>query len=276
MTLKPINSLLDWVVAYPKSGNTWVRMLLRHYHQGELAEYADSSLLFYQVVSPYPVTALTPWQQIQIRGAAMFYLACSANNNPTLIKSHHSFGEFAGIQLFPEAFTRRVIYVVRDPRDVACSMTNHFGKSHEEAVEFINAPARLGDEPHMVHLINTWSEHVHSWTTQQKVSTCIVKYEDLQKDTAQELREILEFLEWEIDEERIAKAVEANQFEKLQAHEAENGFKEAKQHGPFFRRGIVGSWRDELTPELVQKIEEKHGEEMKRQGYEPELVEAIA
>jgi hypothetical protein len=274
--LYEINSQLDWIVSYPKSGNTWVKLMLLSYYEGEIAHYADSSLLFYQAVSPYPIGALTPYQEIQIRGAAMFYLACSANNNQTLIKSHHAFGEMRGVDLFPLAFVRRAIYVMRDPRDVACSMTRHLGKTYEEAVEFMNRQAYLGGAPHVRHFINNWSQHIHSWTNQNKVPTIIIRYEDLHTDPAKELREIVAFLDWEVDEDRIQAAVEANTFDKLQADERKNGFQEARKHGPFFRRGIVGAWRDELTPELVQAIEENHADEMRAQRYEPELIEAVA
>ncbi len=251
-------------------------MLLRSYYDRELADYSDTGLVFYQAASSYPVTALTPWQEIQLRGAALFHIAVAANNNQTLIKTHHSFGEFEGIHLFPQAYTRRVIYVVRDPRDLVASVAHHFKFSHEEAVEFMAKPARLNDEFLMTHLLNTWSEHVHSWTTQQRVSVCKVRYEDLHADTASELRQMVEFLDWELNEDRITRAVEANRFEKLRADEREHGFKEAKPHGAFFRRGEVGAWRDELEPELVRQIEQDHREVMIAQGYQPELTEAVA
>ncbi len=103
---------------------------------------------------------------------------------------------------------------------------------------------------------------------------CVVRYEDLHADTAKELRDIVTFLGWEIDEDRIARAVEDNRFELWQEREKREGFSEVRKHGPFFRRGIVGGWRDELEPELVERIEKDHGEQMVAQGYQPELVYA--
>ena len=54
----------------------------------------------------------------------------------------------------------------------------------------------------------------------------------------------------------------------MQKLEAEQGFGE-KMPGAesFFRKGMVGSWRDELAPEWVDKLIADHGEVMRRFGY---------
>lgn len=279
-----VNSQHNWVASYPKSGNTWVRFLLRSYYGGKLSEYSDSALLAFQTVSSIPAKALTIWQEMMLRPAALFYLSCSANNEQTLVKTHHTFGKFGvsnddqtGLPLFSQMWVRKAIYVMRDPRDVACSLKNHMGTTYEEAVNFIANKGTLTDDYQMTHILTGWSEHVHTWTTQDAIPTCIVKYEDLREDPARELRDMVEFLEWgELDEDRIRQAVEQNTFEVWQEREKREGFKEAKKHGPFFRRGIVGAWRDELSPELVERVEKDHGEEMLAQGYQPELVEVAA
>jgi hypothetical protein len=272
-----INSQHNWVASYPKSGNTWIRYLLKSYSP-ELIQYSDSSLLAFQTVASLPLESLTIWQQMQLRGAALFFLSCMANNSETLIKSHHMFGKWRidenddiGIPLFTPVWVGRAIYVVRDPRDVACSLANHMGYSHTRAVEFMaEHNATLSDGLQATHIITSWSEHVQSWTGQQAAPTLLVRYEDLQEDPESELRDIVEFMGWEVDEQKISQAVEDNRFEKWQQREQTEGFSEARQHGPFFRRGIAGGWRDELAPELVKQIEEQHTSQMIAMGYELE------
>jgi hypothetical protein len=267
--MRPINSLLDWVAAYPKSGSTWVRGLLRTYLGGVVLDVADNGLMSYQAVSTHPVTELTVWQEVQIRGAALFCLSTGANNNPTLVKTHHLFGEIAGIPLFAPAFCRRVVYVVRDPRDIACSLAHHFDTDYVAAVNFMRSNSVLKDSDgyKLDHIVGTWSTHVKSWTEQEKVSTIIIRYEDLMDDPVKELSEIVVAMEWDLDEDRILTAVETNQFSVLQEQEQKVGFHEAMPHGPFYRRGIVGSWKDELDPKLVEQIEQDHEEMMKEYGY---------
>ena len=40
-----------------------------------------------------------------------------------------------------------------------------------------------------------------------------------------------------------------------------------RKAGSFFRKGSVGSWREQLTPEMVAKIIDDHGPAMRRFGY---------
>lgn len=275
--MNKVNSQLDWVAAYPKSGSTWVRLMLKSYLPA-VADYSDSPMPFFQACCAMPCTTLEPWQEVAIRGAALYHIAIMANNVQSLIKTHHVFGTLAGVPLFAPAWTRKVIYVIRDPRDVACSMAYHFQQTHEEAVEFMADNSQLGDleDGKMHHVLTTWSQHVKSWTTQKVIPTVIVKYEDLHADCYAEMSEVVEFMGWDLNEDRLRAAIAVNTFDKLRALEEKQGFIEAKPHGPFFRRGQVGAWRDELSEELVEKIEREHGEQMLAVGYEPELVEVAA
>jgi hypothetical protein len=76
--------------------------------------------------------------------------------------------------------------------------------------------------------------------------------------------------------EEILKALELSSFEELQRQEKENGFKEK---GPssdmFFRKGEVGSWREELTEKQAGQIIHDHREVMRRFGYLGPNDEAI-
>lgn len=76
------------------------------------------------------------------------------------------------------------------------------------------------------------------------------------------------------DAAAIDAALEACRFERLQAQEAERGFREkAPRAASFFRRGEAGGWRDDLTPDLVAQIVQNHAPMMRRFGY---LDEAVA
>ncbi len=88
-------------------------------------------------------------------------------------------------------------------------------------------------------------------------------------DTASVLVKVLDFLHWDADAAAIMHAVDNASFSQLQARERNSGFCEipttARQ--PFFRRGRVGSWHDELAPDLVRKLIDTHGDMMRRFGY---------
>ena len=67
----------------------------------------------------------------------------------------------------------------------------------------------------------------------------------------------------------MRRAVAFSDFSELQRQERTSDFRERPPNsaGLFFRRGQVGSWRDELTVEQVQHLIDVHGETMRRFGY---------
>jgi hypothetical protein len=62
--------------------------------------------------------------------------------------------------------------------------------------------------------------------------------------------------------------VESAKFESLKKQEEKNGFKENGAGECFFRKGTADSWKDELTPKQVERIERNHAGSMGRWGYE--------
>lgn len=270
---------LRFVCSYPKSGNTWVRMLVGHYlfggHKNLLSRtrFVDNGRTWYQNVSPVPVAELPAGQQVQIRPAAMLQLARIAE--PTLVKSHHAAITVEGVSLFSPLWTERVVVVVRDPRDILPSLADHMGIEMDEAADLMaNAEATIQDDGGVAHLLTSWSQHVETWLGVESVPVHVLRYEDLHDDTAGELREVLAFLGVDFaDPERIEEAVEACAFDRLQQKEAEIGFQEASPNQDrFFRKGEAGGWRDEVEPELAARIERDHGEMMDELGYEREAV----
>ena len=71
------------------------------------------------------------------------------------------------------------------------------------------------------------------------------------------------------DQERVKNAVAFSSFAELQRQEASAGFRERSTAAPggFFRRGEVGSWRDELPDQLGERLTAAHHETMERFGY---------
>src|SRR5689334_7193419 len=86
-----------FLVSYPRSGNTWTRFLL-----GNLL-WQDTPVTFSNIESRIPEIYFNPDRLMrQLR-------------RPRLLKSHECF----------QPHYPRVIYIVRDPRDVATSFYHH-------------------------------------------------------------------------------------------------------------------------------------------------------
>jgi len=209
---------------------------------------------------------------VQIRPAAMLVLARQlAVEGPTLVKSHHACCDVNGVHLWADQWTGRVVVPVRDPRDVACSLADHFGFSLQEAVEFMGKEDATigGDDRPLFHVLGRWSEHVSSWLNTDRAETHIVRYEDLQEAPVESFSEILRFLQVpDVEREVVEEAVEACRFERMQEVEDKVGFPEKSEHQDrFFRKGEAGGWRDDLPADLSRRIEEEHCEVMERLGY---------
>jgi hypothetical protein len=78
----------------------------------------------------------------------------------------------------------------------------------------------------------------------------------------------VQFSGLEYGREEILNALEASSFEELQRQEKEDGFKEKSTSSDmFFRKGEVGSWREELTEKQAKRIIDHHRTVMQRFGY---------
>jgi hypothetical protein len=225
-----------------------------------------------QGVAPMPLGPLGWKGELLLRPAALLNLLARLRS-PIYVKTH-----WANVTLehfpacIPEQFTSKAIYMVRDPRSVFLSFSKFYSLSHEQTADAMNNLDFVigGGEIFSRCLLSSWKNHVASWTGESKFPVHVLKYEDLVEDTEKELREVLEFLDWEIDEDRLKLAVEASSSANLQRKEKEGGFQEnvkSVERGSFFNGG--GSrWKDELGMKWIRRVEEDHGKIMKLLGYE--------
>jgi aryl sulfotransferase len=181
-----------------------------------------------------------------------------------------------GEPMFPPDVTEGVVYIVRNPLDVAPSAADHFGGTPQAAVErmcrseYISGTAakNLGDQ--LRQRVGSWPEHVVSWVDESGLPAHVVRYEDLCADAVAAFAGIVRFAGLDLDEARVRKAVAFSTFAELHRQEAEVGFRErpAGALGNFFRRGEAGSWAQDLDDELASRLCDACGDTMIRFGYD--------
>lgn len=305
---EPTLRRVHWLVSYPKSGNTWVRVLLANYlaDAGEPVNinklggqwHAASRLLFDRHLgteaSDFTRAELTTFRPLVYEDFAR------SVDEDVFMKVHDAFGyTAAGAPIFPASVTASVVYIVRNPLDVAVSFSHHFRVTLEQVVEAMATPEfsfgvsdrglrswvpavaearRVGASPpptpmrlqmnqQIDQVISSWSGHVESWLD-GPMPAHLVRYEDLKDDTAANLGELVRALGLPVDADWISRAVEFSSLGRLQAQEREHGFSERPASGsPFFRTGRVGGWRDELPAALADRIVQDHADVMRRCGY---------
>jgi hypothetical protein len=189
------------------------------------------------------------------------------------IKVHDAWSRVgAGEPMFPADVTLGVVYVIRNPLDMAASCAHHWGTSLTAAVEMLcgdRTIARLTCQ--LSQRLGSWSEHVRSWVDDCGAPLHVLRYEDLTADPRSFFGGVVKFCGLGDDEDRVARAVAFSSFAELRRQEAAAGFRErsAASNGAFFRRGQAGSWHDELPAELAERLTGAHHQTMRRFGYAP-------
>lgn len=281
---------MNFVVSYPKSGNTWSRLVAAAYKtdvdqkdlvrlkEGNITalNLKDIDLHRFQSVSPVPITDIDFQTQVRLRPAAMLSLAKDVSllddREPVLVQSHHANANVNEIPLWHSQWVDCVINPVRDPREVCCSHAAHFGNTYMESAETLarqQASTGPGDSPDLQWFLSSWSTHVKSWLEEDNFPVHTVRYEDLKANPVGEFHKIFSFLDvYEPDVEAVEQAVSKTRFERLRKVEAEQGSPgTAPDQEQFFRSGQTDGWKEELPTEVARKIEEDHGEVMEALGY---------
>ncbi len=235
-----------FIVSYPKSGNTWTRFLV-----GNLIHPAE------------PVTFLTADKIIPaIDGQSKHFF--KKLPRPRVIKSHFPF----------DPSYKRVVYIVRDPKDVALSQYHYQIKRRvlEEGhaiEEFISRFVAGETCPY-----GSWGENVASWLAARHGTPgfLLLKYEDMLSQTPVELVKVANFLGIEPTIDRITKATErssADRMRKLEQTEASkwDSTKGTRADLSFVRLAKAGGWRTSLSPQCVAKIEAAWGPLINWLGY---------
>ena len=88
----------------------------------------------------------------------------------------------------------------------------------------------------------------------------IVRYENLRKNTAEELEKIYKFLDIDISIEKIKNLVEKYKFENIPSDE--------KGKGKFYRSATPEKWKENFSKKEVDVMNQIMGDTLKKNGYE--------
>jgi Sulfotransferase family len=273
---------LVWILGTPRVGSTWLGAMMaslkRHrlwheplvgrlfgyffYHLGiqwdEWPEvYRSSGFIF----SPsHKETWLNSIRSFVIDGANARAPRISRNGYVVIQEPNGSIGAPWLLEALPES---RLVFLVRDPRDVVASMLDAYRKGgwlHAEQ-----------------HVLNPYGPHEEKWLGSladtnanafveraadrylRDVSTVkqgydfhegpkvIVRYEDLRADTLRTMKRIYSALGISVDEDELGRVVEE--------HAWHNIPEEFKGKGKLWRKATPSGWREDLSPEQAAAVE---------------------
>jgi len=236
-----------FLVSYPKSGNTWVRFLLAN------LLYPDETVDFANINRLLPAPGVSSKRFLR------------SLPRPRILKSHEPF----------DVRFRKVIYLVRDPRDVAVS-EYHFDLKKR----YIEPDVSL--EQFVKRFIagqtssyGSWWEHAASWIAARHGNPAflLVRYEDLLSDSIRETAKIAEFLGVQAGTDRLTAAVDrssADRMRKLEKQQADQwtGTKNTRMEIPFVRAAKSGGWKEALPRHAAEEIEVAWSPLLNFLGYE--------
>ncbi|MFZ6689835.1 sulfotransferase domain-containing protein [Undibacterium sp. SXout11W] len=273
-----------WLASYPKSGNTWFRAFIANLQRGQDAEVDINALDTGEIASSRGwLDELLGFDSADLRAEEIEHLrpevyrwtVAKEAKGLRYHKIHDAYLRLDnGEPLVSREATRGALYILRNPLDVAISASHHWGCSIDEAIhrmgksDFEIAKNKCSMHTQVGQRLLSWSQHVLSWVDANDLRCCVVKYEDMLKDSLTSFTRASDFLELKAEQVAIQRAIEQSSFEKLAAQEQEKGFRERSVKAErFFRSGKAGSWRDTLNAEQVDKIVHDHHEVMRRFDY---------
>ena len=278
--------MIIWIASYPKSGNTWIRMFLRSYfskHKKKFSLNLQGNSDFETRNFPN-IKALkeinvdyTKFENI-VKNWIPLQDYINLNNKINFMKTHNANLTINGYPFTNKSNTLGGIYVVRDPRDVALSYAHHLKISNDKSVNNLinekrfelNEDSSSGKNFYRT-ILGSWSMNYLSWKLYKGREILIIKYEDIIKNPNKSfliiLKYLKKFINFAISDSEISKSIKQTSFNELKKIEENEGFIEQGMSSNFFRKGIVGDYKENLDLKLIKIIEEKFRNEMKELNY---------
>tara|TARA_Y100000816_G_scaffold235418_1_gene181110 strand:- start:444 stop:1277 length:834 start_codon:yes stop_codon:yes gene_type:complete len=275
--------MIIWIASYPKSGNTWLKLFLSAY----LGNHKDPNTFDINKMmipfSLFPTNSLIKKFDIDysnFNNLSKHWLPMqeylNVTNSKIFVKTHNAMCTINGNPFTNSKQSLGAIYLVRDPRDVVMSYSDHLQKTHEDVVKnLLNSDTFeegiINNIKYNFTLLGSWGDHYNSWKNYKGINVLIIKYEDLINNTFLTFEKIIKYLssitKISVNETRINECIEITKFDNLKNIEQKYGFNERGYGKYFFRIGKIGDWKTKLDKKLVKKIEKKFYKEMIELGY---------
>lgn len=271
------------VASYPKSGNTWLRIVLERLRRGAGRPFSLNDLDA-KYHGAERRSAFDSWAPVN--GADLLTLEMEGFlpdlyrrlvpelAGVTFLKAHDvAKRNFRGEWIYPPDCIATVLYLVRHPFDVTVSTAHHLGVSIEKAVDIMaddgtTRPPRRDMPMALPQTFGSWSSNIRSWLDNDSYAVTWARYEDVCAEPVAHFQRFAHAAGLSVTESDVTTAVKAAGFERLQREEERAGFRERPRTSPkFFRQGRSGTWEGVLDEPLRERLVRDHGQVMQRLGY---------
>ena len=247
------------VVSFGKSGRTWLRVMVSH---------------LFRVMYKLPENAILGFDNFHNLNPAV----------PKIFFTHDNYikdftGDFDSKQPF---YNKRVVLLARDPRDVAVSQFFQWKFRIKPSKVTINNYPPQGSDISLFDFVmgdngggmKAVTDYLNLWAREAGAVEAfhLLRYEDLRKDTRQELRRLLDFMQVAATDADVEAAVEYSSYENMKKMESKEQFRFAggrmmprdKDNPDSYkvRRAKVGGYRDYFSDEEVLAIDSRLAAEL--------------
>jgi len=231
------------LISFPKCGRTWLRLMIGK-----------------ALIDHYGLKGANP---VRLREAGRLLFEVHHDGDPHLERPD-------GIGTDKSYYRAdRVIFLVRDPRDVMVSLFFHRTRRDPRDPVPDTLPAFIdsnsGGLGSLIAFYNAWARG-----RRQPAGFLLVRYEDIHRDAIGELRRVLGFMGVRVAEETMQQAVDFASFENMRHYERANAL-EAPELAPAnvgddesykVRRGLVGGYVDYLDAETIERMNRRINAEL--------------
>ena len=278
--------MIIWISSYPKSGNTYLRSFLSSYYYSNNGKFDFDQLVN---IHQFPSIKFSKIKPISKEEASKYWIFNQNNffdkNKLNLVKTHNCLLPYQGNEFASKTETIGAIYIVRDPRNVITSLTNHYSLSYEKALEtMLDEDCSLleksfdQDFSNFTYL-NSWSNHYKSWKNNLNFETLFVKYEEIENNKEEIFKKIIFFIEKvskrnsKFNEKKFLNSIKSTNFSNLKNKELNEGFEESiysRKMGKkinFFNLGFNNRWQKLLPLDIKDQVNEKFKANLKELDY---------
>ena len=282
--------MILWIASYPKSGNTWLRALLSSYYYTKDGIFSDDKILGnIEQFSKKKYFTSFKYDPTLAGDTSKFWIEAQNKINSDkkikFFKTHNALVKLGVNQFTNKKNSLGCLYIIRDPRNLVSSLSNHFEMNYEDSLNFmINEKKYTYDffkknDYSDFQFISSWQNNYKSWKNNKIIPIKIVKYEDLLNETYYIFKDIIKFVSELInDQNRFNKqkaqnSVMSTKIENLKKYEENKGFAESlisktnKKKIPFFHLGPNNNWKNNFDQDFQNKLNTTFKENLKELGY---------
>ncbi|XP_075876644.1 sulfotransferase family 5A, member 1 [Nelusetta ayraudi] len=240
------------IASYPKSGTTWMQELV------SLVLNRGDPHLSHTV----PNWARAPWLEQHYFPS----LLKSPSVTPRVITTHLPFHLLAPAL---QGSKTKVVYVSRNPRDVAVSFF-HFHKMAAFLPECGTFAEFLDQFLEGAVCYGSWFDHVKDWTRGADTQSNLLQitYEEMSRDLRGAIQKVSSFLRRPLAEDELSSCAKHCNFDSMKDNRMVNYSlipAEIMDHnkGAFMRKGKIGDWKNTFTEEQDQLFDSVFRSKMK-------------